>query len=163
MPDTVNISSVVNGVDLVLNGAGVNVTDPVTNLSINIVEETVDIKTGVNGVQVTDAVENIGVTDNTDNLAIAQEMQSVLPNSSDVIVVQPMEDAEMPYAKRVDFENDDTLIYRGEAAVGSANTANKWRVRRLTIASDDDVTEEWANGNASFDKVWDDRLSFNYY
>ena len=66
------------------------------------------------------------------------------------------------YAKRVDFVTDD-LLYRGEAAVGSAESAPVWRIRRITFgAIDGDVTEEWANGNANFDKTWDGRLGFTY-
>ena len=68
---------------------------------------------------------------------------------------------EMMYAKRVDFVTDD-LLYRGEAVVGSAESASVWRVRRITIGTGGDVTEEWANGNANFDKTWDGRLGFTY-
>jgi hypothetical protein len=65
------------------------------------------------------------------------------------------------YAKRVDFITD-SLLYKGEAEVGALTSAAVWRVRRLTIGSDNDVTEEWANGNADFDKVWDNRAGFSY-
>lgn len=68
---------------------------------------------------------------------------------------------EMAYAKRTDFATE-SLIYRGEAAVGSATSASVWRIRRLTLAADDDVTEEWAGGTAEFDKIWDDRASLTY-
>lgn len=66
------------------------------------------------------------------------------------------------YAKRVDFISDD-LLYRGEAAVGSSESAPVWRVRRITFgAVDGDVTEQWAGGTANFDKTWDGRLGFTY-
>jgi len=68
---------------------------------------------------------------------------------------------EMTYAKRVDFISD-FLLYRGEAVPGTLDSASVWRVRRLTIGVDDDVTEEWADGNSSFDKVWNDRASLTY-
>lgn len=70
-------------------------------------------------------------------------------------------DDNMTYTKRVDFITD-SLLYRGEALPGTQTNEPEWRIRRLTIASDCDVTEEWANGNANFDKVWDDRLSLTY-
>lgn len=68
---------------------------------------------------------------------------------------------ESVYAKRVDFVSD-TLIYRGESAVGTANAQPLWRICRITIGSDDDVTEEWAGGTAAFDKAWTDRAALGY-
>lgn len=71
-------------------------------------------------------------------------------------------EAEMAYAKRTDFISDN-LIYRGEAVPGTATSASAWRIHRLILAEvDGDVTEEWAGGNALFDKVWDDRLTLSY-
>lgn len=67
------------------------------------------------------------------------------------------------YAKRVDFVDDQNLLYRGEAATGTAESAAAWRIRRITFVGDEeDVVEEWADGNANFDKVWDDRASLTY-
>lgn len=68
---------------------------------------------------------------------------------------------DMPYAKQTDFVTDN-LIYRGEAAVGSLVSAPAWRIRKLVIGVDGDVSETWADGNANFDNVWDDRLSLTY-
>ena len=65
------------------------------------------------------------------------------------------------YAKRVDFVGD-TVIDRGEAAVGATTSSGVWRVRRITLASDGDVTEEWAGGSAEFNQVWDNRASLMY-
>lgn len=65
------------------------------------------------------------------------------------------------YSKRVDFITDD-LLYRGEALVGSLETAPLWRVRKIVFGLDGDVTETWAAGTANFDKVWADRLTFIY-
>ena len=68
---------------------------------------------------------------------------------------------EAVYAKRVDMQGD-TLLYRGEAAVGTLDATPAWRIRRITIALDGDVTEQWAGGTADFDKAWADRLSLTY-
>jgi hypothetical protein len=78
-----------------------------------------------------------------------------------VLPTETIPEEEQVYAKRTDFVNDN-LIYRGEAAVGTLDSQSAWRIRRLTIASDDDVTEEWANGNANFSNVWDNRASYSY-
>lgn len=65
------------------------------------------------------------------------------------------------YSKRIDFISDSEL-YRGEAAVGSAESSAVWRIRKIVIGNDGDVTETWASGTANFDKVWNDRVSFTY-
>ncbi len=68
---------------------------------------------------------------------------------------------EMTYAERVDIVNDG-VIYRAEAAPGTANSESKWRIRRILISNEGDVVKQWASGNANFDKVWDDRASLEY-
>ena len=73
----------------------------------------------------------------------------------------PSED-ELTYAKRIDFTINETVIYRGEAIAGSLDSANVWRIRRITIASDNDVTEQWADGADTFTQIWDDRLTLSY-
>lgn len=65
------------------------------------------------------------------------------------------------YAKRVDFINDN-LLYKGEAIVGSAILSPVWRISRITIGNDGDVTTEYANGSASFTNVWSDRTILGY-
>lgn len=65
-------------------------------------------------------------------------------------------------AKRVDFI-DDNLLYRAEADPGTLDGDAVWRIHKITIgAVDGDVTEEWADGNANYDKVWTSRLSYTY-
>ena len=69
---------------------------------------------------------------------------------------------EVAQAKRVDFTANDTIIYKGEAVPGTPEATALWRVRRLTIASDNDVTEEWADGVSDYIKIWDDRYIYAY-
>lgn len=70
--------------------------------------------------------------------------------------------AEMPaYAKRLDFVSD-ALFYRGAAAPGSAESAPVWRISRVIIGADGDMTEEWAGGSSQFDQIWDARASLSY-
>lgn len=68
---------------------------------------------------------------------------------------------DMAYADRADMVGT-TLIYRGQAAPGALESAGLWRIRRLTIGTDDDVTTEWADGNANFDNIWADRAALSY-
>lgn len=68
---------------------------------------------------------------------------------------------EKVYSKRTDFITDE-LLYRGEAAPGSIESDPVWRIRKIAISLDGDVSEEWADGNANFDNVWADRLALIY-
>lgn len=70
-------------------------------------------------------------------------------------------DEEMPYAKRIDFITDN-LLYRGEAVVGSLENSPVWRIRKLIIGEDNDVTEIWANGISDYVHQWVDRINLTY-
>lgn len=80
------------------------------------------------------------------NLALAPNPEDVMP---------PV------YATRTDFASS-TVIYVGEAVPGTLDADAAWRIKRLTIAGDDDVTTEWASGTASFVNAWADRASLSY-
>ena len=81
-----------------------------------------------------------------ENLAVGPSPEDVMPP---------------PLSRRTDFVTD-SLIYIGEAAPGTAESAAEWRIKRLTIAGDDDVTEEWAGGTGTFDKAWSNRAGYSY-
>lgn len=81
----------------------------------------------------------------------------VVINTSQSIV--PEED--MKYAKRIDFVAD-TIIYKGEATVGSVETESVWRICKVSIASDFDISETWADGNSNYDNSWANRLTYAY-
>lgn len=61
------------------------------------------------------------------------------------------------YALRMD--EGATYTYIGEAETGTATSAAEWRIKRLTNA---DNTIVWADGNSSFDNIWDNRASLTY-
>ena len=69
---------------------------------------------------------------------------------------------EVAQATRTDFTADNTVIYKGEAVPGTPEGSSLWRLRRLTIASDNDVTEEWADGVSDYTKSWTDRYTYTY-
>lgn len=68
---------------------------------------------------------------------------------------------EMPLAMRVDWNAAGTTCYIGWAAPGTATSAAAWRMKKLSL-SGDDVTTEWADGDADYDNVWDNRSSLSY-
>lgn len=53
-------------------------------------------------------------------------------------------------------------MYKGEAAVGSLESASVWRIQKLIFGPGDDITELWADGSSAFTKKWDDRLTLVY-
>lgn len=65
------------------------------------------------------------------------------------------------YAQVIDVVSD-YLIYKGWAAVGSLTSSPLWRIQKIVIGFDDDVTKTWADGDAEFDNIWDNRLSLTY-
>jgi hypothetical protein len=61
----------------------------------------------------------------------------------------------------VDFITDNEL-YKGEAAVGSSETSSVWRIHRMVIGADGDVSETWASGVSTYTFKWSDRLTYTY-
>lgn len=68
---------------------------------------------------------------------------------------------DMVYAKRIDFISEN-ILYRAEAQAGTLESASTWRIRKIVLGLDGDVTETWAGGTANFDKIWADRATYVY-
>ena len=64
--------------------------------------------------------DNITVEQTEEALTVETKEDSLSVDMESVVIIRQVVEDEVPLAKRVDFENNDTLIYRGEAAVGSA-------------------------------------------
>jgi len=86
-----------------------------------------------------------------------------ITDQTDLVAYIEQELEEEMFAEQVDFVGK-TLIYRGEATPGTATSAATWRIRKLDIdnGSNGDVATTWADGNADFDNVWDDRAILSY-
>jgi hypothetical protein len=66
-------------------------------------------------------------------------------------------------ALRYDQDADPpTVAYLGQAQPGTSTAAALWRIQKLSFGVDGDVTALWADGNANFDNVWDNRASLTY-
>lgn len=106
--------------------------------------------------------------DNDISNIISSEIYTIIVESDNPTIIiegQPgppgMSEDLMVYAKQYDFVGNN-LIYKGEAVVGSSLTSPVWRIKRTTIANDNDISDQWADGNADFDNVWSDRLILSY-
>ena len=64
-----------------------------------------------------------------------------------------------PFSVRID--ESSTTSYYGWAVPGTAGSAAGWRMMRRTVSSTVS-TYEWADGNSSFDNIWDNRASLSY-
>lgn len=65
-----------------------------------------------------------------------------------------------PYQMAVD-EVSASLTYQGWADPTAATSAASWKIRRISISGT--VTRiQWADGDLSFDNVWDNRASLTY-
>lgn len=54
------------------------------------------------------------------------------------------------------------VTYVGKALPGTLTSAASWRVTRVTQQSDTDIEILYADGNDSYDNIWDNRLSLSY-
>lgn len=68
-------------------------------------------------------------------------------------------DATSDFALQLDVEA--SVMYVGTAAPGSALSGAVWRIKRITTTGDD-LAIEWADGDTSFNNVWNNRLSLSY-
>lgn len=55
-----------------------------------------------------------------------------------------------------------TLAYLGKAFPGASDASAVWQIQKLAFGTDGDVNITWADGNAAFDNVWNDRASLSY-
>ncbi len=57
------------------------------------------------------------------------------------------------------FDDTGTHMYVAEANPGTADAAASWRIKRYVSSS---LNGYWADGVATFTKVWNDRATYSY-
>lgn len=67
---------------------------------------------------------------------------------------------ELPLAARID-EESASVTYQGWAKMGSSPRDPVWRIRKITTSGTETIIT-WANGNANFDNIWDQRANITY-
>lgn len=63
-------------------------------------------------------------------------------------------------ACRIDDTTTANTTYIGKAPIGSATSGTVWQIAKLDTSSG--LTKTWADGNSSFDNIWDNRASLSY-
>lgn len=64
------------------------------------------------------------------------------------------------FASRID-EVSSSVTYVGKAVAGTSNATAAWQIYRLTT-SGSSTTIEYADGDVSFNNVWNNRASLSY-
>lgn len=67
---------------------------------------------------------------------------------------------DVPLTCRIDDTSTANTTYIGKATIGSATSGAVWQIAKLDTSSG--LIKTWADANASFDNVWDDRVSLTY-
>jgi hypothetical protein len=62
----------------------------------------------------------------------------------------------------LDVVAEPGVSYLGHAWPGESKAEPIWQIRRITTTVLGGATVEWADGNAEYDNVWNDRASLNY-
>ena len=71
-----------------------------------------------------------------------------------------MQTIDTPLAIRVDDTTTASVTYVGQAAIGTATSAATWQIQKLDESSG--IATTWADGDASYDNIWDNRASLSY-
>lgn len=111
------------------------------------------------------------VIGSTSNSVTNQEIYNVvveIPSTTTIVAGQAgpvgptgLSEDSVAYARQTDFITEN-LIYKGEAEAGTLFSQPLWRIRKIVISDDGDVSETWADGNSNFDNIWDNRVSLIY-
>jgi len=64
------------------------------------------------------------------------------------------------YAIILDDTTTANVTYVGKAVIGSATSTASWQIQKLDETSG--LVINWADGDANFDNVWDNRASLSY-
>ena len=63
---------------------------------------------------------------------------------------------------RIDY-SDGNITYVGYAVPGSSEDEAKWQIRKFEYdASGNLIAVKFANGTIGFDKIWNNRTSYDY-
>lgn len=84
-----------------------------------------------------------------------QAFQYIKMSEADSLIVKPF-----AYATRID-EASATVTYIGKADPGTATSASSWQVSKVSVSGTVTLTQ-FADGDSSFDNVWDNRASLSY-
>lgn len=63
----------------------------------------------------------------------------------------------------MDYDGSGNLLYIGSAEPGSATSAARWLIKKVTVDGSGNITRvAFANGSPNSDQVWDNRAALSY-
>lgn len=86
---------------------------------------------------------------------------AALPWPAFISVIAGAVDLGVDTARREDFVGD-SILYRGEAAPGSSESAPVWKIKRVEFLPDGDVSTTFAGGTADYVHAWSARTTLEY-
>lgn len=67
------------------------------------------------------------------------------------------------YTVLVDYSAGVNPVYIGKSARGTPTSVARWQIKKVTYDANDNVTSiKWADKSNAFEKVWDDRASYDF-
>lgn len=64
--------------------------------------------------------------------------------------------------ERVENNSNGMVIFQGWAVIGSGEADAVWLISKLNYSGFSFTDRVWANGEDTFNKVWNDRVTYNY-
>jgi len=64
--------------------------------------------------------------------------------------------------ERVEVNGSGFVIYQGWAVIGSAESEAVWLISKLNYSGNFFTGRVWADGEGTYDKVWNDRTGYDY-
>lgn len=113
---------------------------------------------GGNVVPSVTAAEHIGPQQTGDNIEAKRVAGYVWDPSTSTWVRDQGDSPTM--AVRIDDATTADVTYIGKAPIGTATSAAAWQISKLATSSG--LIKTWADGDASYNNVWDDRSSLTY-
>jgi len=62
----------------------------------------------------------------------------------------------------MEYDGSGNLLYLGNAAAGSSKGAASWKIKKFTYSGGSLTDVQYADGNANYDNIWDDRAGLSY-
>lgn len=74
----------------------------------------------------------------------------------------PLHVASTTSSLTLQMDTDGDITYIGEAQIGTPTSSALWRIKRIDESGNPELIILWADSNASFDNVWDNRAILSY-
>lgn len=103
----------------------------------------------------------IGVSTSDGTTPVPAEVNP-LTGAVSVTTVGPDGTSTLAYATRTDSATTANVMYVGKAAIASTTASATWQVFKMDETTIDTLIITWADGNANFDNIWNNRASLSY-